>query len=152
MPTARRRLRLSREARDPPVTETAPVTGAGAGTPRGRPTSSKPPRRPRRCPGSTDLKQAEAPPAPAPVSAWADEAKMWTANISAHGKKAMAEAKGAAAGEVTHRDIDLSLRAPAKSEPGPAKKTDTDAYLPPGKVAAVRSWTPVASSAEPASE
>ena len=65
--------------------------------------------------GSTDLKQAEALPAPKPVSVSADEAQKKTK---------------AAADEVAHKDIDLSLGAPAKSDSGSAKKADTDAILP----------------------
>jgi Flp pilus assembly protein TadD len=102
-------------------------------------------------PWPTDLKQAEATPAPTPVSGSADEAQIWTANVSAHAKKSKAELKAAAV-EVTHRDIDLSLRAPAKSESGPAKKADTDAILPPVKAAAAQAWAAVASSTEPATK
>ena len=140
--------------------------------------------------GSTDIKQAEALPAPKPVSVSADEAQkktkaaadevahkdidlslgapaksdsgsakkadtdailpprktadevqIWTANVSAHPKQTKTDSKTAAE-EVTHRDIDLSLRAPAKTDSGSAKKADTDAILPPGKTAAVPSWTP----------
>jgi Flp pilus assembly protein TadD len=71
----------------------------------------------------------------------ADEVQIWTANVSAHPKQTKTDSK-AAAEEVTHRDIDLSLRAPAKTDSGSAKKADTDAILPPGKTAAVPSWTP----------
>jgi len=140
--------------------------------------------------GSTDLKQAEALPAPKPVFVSADEAQkktkaaadevahkdidlslgapaksdsgsakkadtdailpprktadevqIWTANVSAHPKQTKTDSK-AAAEEVTHRDIDLSLRAPAKTDSGSAKKAATDEILPPGKTAAVPSWTP----------
>ena len=59
----------------------------------------------------------------------------------------------ASADEVTHRDIDLSLRAPAKSDSGPAKKADTDAILPPGATAAVHSGTlQVGSTDQPAAK
>jgi Flp pilus assembly protein TadD len=82
----------------------------------------------------------------------ADEANIWTANVSAHAKKTKADPK-AAAEQVTHREIDLSLRAPAKSDSGPAKKADTDAILPPGKTAAAQSWTPqVGSTDKPAAK
>ncbi len=82
----------------------------------------------------------------------ADEAPIWTANVSAHPKQTKADSK-AAAEEVTHKDVDLSLRAPAKSDSGSAKKADTDAILPPGKTAAVQSRTPqVASTGTPAAK
>jgi Flp pilus assembly protein TadD len=71
----------------------------------------------------------------------ADEVQIWTANVSAHPKQTKTDSK-AGAEEVTHRDIDLSLRAPAKTDSGSAKKAATDAILPPGKTAAVPSWTP----------
>ncbi len=95
-------------------------------------------------PWSTDLKQAETTPAPKPVSVSADEAQIWTTRA----KKAKAEKK-AAADEVTHRDIDLSLRPPAKSNSAPARMADTDAILPPGKTAAAQPWAPVGAAVEP---
>jgi len=66
------------------------------------------------------------------------------ASVGAPAKKATTDAKTAAA-EVTHRDIDLSLRAPAASHSAPAKKADSAAVPPPGK-GATTSWTPVAVS------
>ena len=126
-------------------------------------------------PWSTDLRQPDARPAPTPVSMSAnmvahkdvdlslrppakadtdailppgktvDAASVWSANVSAQASKSKAPPKAPAPEEVTHKDIDLSLRAPAT-----AKKKDATAA--PGKTAAAQAWSPVASPSEPASK
>lgn len=119
-------------------------------------------------PWATDLKQAAAVPAPTPIAAAAEAAPIWTANVSAPAKTAKAVPKPDV-GKITHRDIDLSLRAPEPAKaaqkpaaaevthrdidlslraPEPAKKPDTAAVVP-GKDAAP-AWIPkVALSATP---
>jgi hypothetical protein len=122
-------------------------------------------------PWSTDLKQPDAKPAPTPVSMSAnmvahkdvdlslrppakedtdailppgktvDAASVWSANVSAQASKSKAAPKAPVSEQVTHKDVDLSLRAPAT-----AKKKEATAA--PGKTAAAQSWSAVASPSE----
>jgi hypothetical protein len=126
-------------------------------------------------PWSTDLKQPDARPAPTPVSMLAnmvahkdvdlslrppakedtdailppgktvDAASVWSANVSAQASKSKAPPKAPVPEEVTHKDVDLSLRAPAT-----ARKRDATAA--PSKTAAAQAWSAVASPSEPASK
>ncbi len=95
--------------------------------------------------GTDHLKQADVTPAPTPISAAAEAAPIWTANVSTPAKTAKAKQKPDT-DVVTHRDIDLSLRAPE-----PVKKPA--AALEPGKAATPTQsqlWTPqVTTSGEP---
>ena len=150
------KTKLAAEARTPKVPtakpDTAPVTAAA----------------PTALPRPTDLKQADATPAPTPISATAEAAPIWKANVSAPAKIAKPGQKPDV-GKIRHRDVDLSLHAPepaqterqpAKAEvahrevdlslraPEPAKKPDT-APLIAGKAAAP-AWMPqVAASGAP---
>ncbi len=128
-------------------------------------------------PWSSDLKQADATPAPTPtpIAAAAEAAPIWTADVAAPAKIAKPEPTPHV-GEVTHHDVDLSLHAPKPASavwkpaetkpaaakvahrdvdlslraPEPAKKPDTAAVIP-GKGAAP-AWTPqVAASGTPGS-
>jgi Flp pilus assembly protein TadD len=122
-------------------------------------------------PWSTDLKQPDAKPAPTPVSMSAnmvthkdvdlslrppakadtdailppgktvDAASVWSANVSAQASTSKAAPKAPVSEQVTHKDVDLSLRAPAT-----AKKKEATAA--PGKTAAAQAWSAVASPSE----
>jgi hypothetical protein len=70
-----------------------------------------------------------------------DAASVWSANVSAQASKSKAAPKAPVSEQVTHKDVDLSLRAPAT-----AKKKEATAA--PGKTAAAQSWSAVASPSE----
>ena len=96
-------------------------------------------------PWGTDLKQADVTPAPTPISAAAEGAPIWTANVSTPAKTAKAKQKPDT-DVVTHRDIDLSLRAPEPMKKPAAAPEQVKAATPTQS----QSWTPqVATSGEP---
>jgi len=81
-------------------------------------------------PWMTDLKQAAASPQSLP----------WVTDLKQEPVPAPTQASFAA-NQVTHKEVDLSLKAPAKTDPAPDKTADTAMVIPAGKTAsAATSW------------
>jgi len=81
-------------------------------------------------PWMTDLKQAAESPQSLP----------WVTDLKQEPVPAPTQASFAA-NQVTHKEVDLSLKAPSKADPAPAKAADTAMIVPPAKPAeAATAW------------